>query len=191
MSEFEKPLLLEVPAELETRRLRLRAPCAGDGAMVHLSVRESLNELKPWMVWATDAYDEKSAEEWCRKAAANFLAREQLQFHVLERAGGAHLGSVGAFKFDWAVPSCEIGYWLRTSHNGQGFMTEAVVGVREMLCEQLHMRRVQIQCDEENRKSRRVAERAGFELEGILRSNVVAANNVLRNTCIYSWISAH
>src|SRR3954468_20291666 len=101
-------LLLDIPEEIETRRLVLRCPRAGNGPLTLASVRESLAELKPWMPWATDEYGLSDAEQWCRKAAALFLLREQTQFLMIGRADGQHLGNIGAFKFNWAVASCEI-----------------------------------------------------------------------------------
>ena len=41
-------------------------------------------------------------------------------------------------------------------------MTEAVQRIEQFAFEQLGARRVEIRCDEENMKSRSVAERAGF-----------------------------
>ncbi|MGD0139164.1 MAG: GNAT family N-acetyltransferase [Tepidisphaeraceae bacterium] len=182
------PLLLEIPTELHGERLTLRVPRAGDGAIVHPSVRDSLPELKRWMPWATDAYNERSGEEWCRKAAANFLSREQLQFLIFLRPEDRHVGNVGAFKFNWDIPSCEIGYWLHTAHTGRGYMTEAVGVLKDMLRSRIHARRVEIRSDAENLKSRRVAELAGFQLEGILRNDSVAVGGRLRNSCVFSSI---
>ncbi|MGD0387734.1 MAG: GNAT family N-acetyltransferase [Tepidisphaeraceae bacterium] len=182
------PLLLEIPTELNGDRLTLRVPRAGDGAVAYPSVRDSLPELKQWMPWATDAYNEQSGEEWCRKAAANFLSREQLQFLIFLRSDGRHIGNVGAFKFNWEVPSCEIGYWLHTAHTRHGYMTEAVGILKEMLRIHVHVRRVEIRSDAENLKSRRVAELAGFQLEGILRNDCVAVGGRLRDSCVFSSI---
>jgi RimJ/RimL family protein N-acetyltransferase len=182
------PLLLEIPTELNGERLTLRVPRAGDGAIVCTSVRESLAELKERMPWATDDYNQQSGEEWCRKAAANFLSREQLQFLIFLRPEGHHIGNIGAFKFNWEVPSCEIGYWLHSAHTGRGYMTEAVRTLLDMLRNNLHARRVQIRTDAENQRSRRVAELAGFQLEGILRNDCVAVGGRLRNTCVFSSI---
>jgi ribosomal-protein-serine acetyltransferase len=182
------PVLLDIPTELSSKRLTLRTPRTGDGPLIFPSVQESLAELKQWMPWATDDYDERGAEEWCRKAAADFLARKQLQFLIFSKAAGGHLGNVGAFDFKWEIPSCEIGYWLRTSHTGSGFMTEAVGTLANMLMQTLKFRRVQIRTDERNQKSRRVAELAGFQLEGILRQDSLATGGGLRDTCIFSRI---
>jgi ribosomal-protein-serine acetyltransferase len=184
------PLLLDIPGELRSDRLLLRVPRAGDGAIVYPSVRESLAELKPWMPWATDDYNEQGCEEWCRRAAAEFLSRKQAQFLIFPLGQARHVGTIGAHDFNWEIPSGEIGYWLRTADSGRGMMTEAVLLVLKMLREVLHVRRVQIRSDEQNFKSRAVAERAGFQLEGILRKDCVATGGRLRNTCVYSWIDA-
>lgn len=182
------PLLLDIPGELASDRLVLRSPRAGDGAIVTPSVRKSLAELKLWMPWATDDYNEQSGEEWCRKAAGDFLSRKQFQFLIFLRQSGEQVGNIGAFDFDWDVPNCEIGYWLRTAHTGHGYMTEAVDVLVKMLKATLGARRVQIRTDAENARSRRVAELAGFQLEGVLRNDCVAVGGRLRNTCVFSVI---
>jgi len=69
-------------------------------------------------------------------------------------------------------------------------MTEAVSILLAMLRNRVHVRRVEIRSDSENLKSRRVAELAGFQLEGILRNECLAVGGRLRNTCIYYWISS-
>lgn len=182
------PILLEIPGELGTERLLLRTPRPGDGALVWPSVRDSLAELKQWMPWAHDAYGPDDAEEWCRKSAAHFHLREQLQFLVLDRETGHHLGNVGMFKFNWAVPSCEIGYWLHTGHTGKGYMTEAVRGMTRMAMEVLQAARVQILADDRNMRSWKVAERCGYTLEGVFRFDSRAPDGSLRNTRVYSRI---
>jgi RimJ/RimL family protein N-acetyltransferase len=184
-----KPILIDIPEELHSERLILRAVRAGDGTIVLPSVRESLAELKVWMPWAVDDYSEQGAEEWCRKNAANWISREQFQFLILLRESGRHIGTMGAFKINWEIPSCEIGYWLHTTHTGRGLMTEAVKTLTEMLQGELKFRRIQILCDEQNKKSRRVAELAGYQLEGILRNDCLAFGGRLRNTCVYSSIN--
>jgi len=189
MDTKPNPFLLNIPGELSSQRLSLRTPRAGDGAVVFPSVRDSLAELKLWMPWATDDYDERGAEEWCRKAAGEFLLRKQVQYLIFSKSHGRHLGNIGAFDFKWEIPSCEIGYWLRTSHVGSGYMTEAVGVLATMLIHTLKAHRVQIRTDETNHRSRRVAELAGFQLEGILRQDSLATGGGLRNTCVFSRIT--
>jgi len=181
------PLLIDVPDTVTTARLTLRTPRAGDGELILPQVRASLPELKQWMPWATDTYALSDAEEWFRKCAAEFIRREQLQYLMLTH-DGQHLGNIGAFKFDWKVPRAEIGYWLRTDYTGRGYITEAVRGLSGMLYDLLKFARIEIRTDDRNARSYRVAERAGFTLEGVLRCDSIDAAGVLRDTRIYARI---
>lgn len=175
-------LLIDIPEQIQTARLRLRVPRAGDGAVVTPSVLESLPELKPWLPWATDAYNAEAGEEWCRKCAAEFITRQQLAYII--HLGDEHIGNISVFRLDWAVPGCEIGYWLRSKFTGQGYMAEAVDGLVAML-RGLGMVRVNIRCDENNPRSSGVAERCGFQLDGVLRA-ACRIGDTLRNDRIYS-----
>jgi ribosomal-protein-serine acetyltransferase len=182
-----EPLLLDIPESLETPRLVFRIPRAGDGPMVRASVQESLNELKQWMPWAKDDYGDRDGEEWCRRSMADFINRIQVSFILLTHAG-EHLGNVGLFAFDWDVPKCETGYWLRTKFVGQGYMTEAVNHLTAMAFQTLGAARVQIHADEFNQRSWRVAERCGFTFEGTFRNEYRYPDGRLRNTRVYSKI---
>jgi ribosomal-protein-serine acetyltransferase len=182
------PILLDIPGEISTERISMRTPHAGDGSIVAATVLDSLAELKVWMPWATDKYDGIAGEDWSRKSAANFLARTHLQFLMFLQRDNVHIGNIGAFAFNWEIPAGEIGYWLRTSHTHRGLMTEAVRGLAGVLQSKFNFRRIQIRTDEHNHRSRRVAELAGFQLEGILRNDSLATGGGLRNTCVYSQI---
>ncbi|MHB8468205.1 MAG: GNAT family N-acetyltransferase [Gaiellaceae bacterium] len=63
----------------------------------------------------------------------------------------------------------EIGYWLRADARGGGLTTRALVLVAGWALEQ-GAARVQLRAAVENAASRRVAEKAGFRFEGVLRS---------------------
>jgi ribosomal-protein-serine acetyltransferase len=188
MSDEINPILVDVPQEIVGERVLIRALRAGDGSLVYPSVRESLAELRRWMPWATDDYNRETCEEWCRRAAADILLRKQLGYAILLRKDGRHIGGIGAGKINWNVPACEIGYWVHTAHTKRGYATEAVGILLGMLRDRLGMKRVEIRCHSENRASRRVAERAGFEMEGILRNDSRGVDGSLRSTCVFSWI---
>jgi len=183
------PLLLDIPEQFSTPRLTLRIPQPGDGAIIYSGVRESLPELKRWMPWATDEYTQENAEEWCRRAIAAFITRSSLRYRIYMKDGPEYLGNIGAERFDWEVTKCEIGYWLRTSHYGRGYITEAAGGLIQMLKGIMRPNRIEIRCDVQNLKSRRVAERLGFELEGILRADTREKDGKLRDTCVYALVA--
>ena len=98
------------------------------------------------------------------------------------------MGSGGLHRIDWSVPSFEIGYWCHTSFAGHGYITEAVRGIAAFAFDFLSASRVEIRCDSLNRRSVRVAERAGFRLEAELRNAEAGTDGSLRNTLIFSML---
>lgn len=159
-------LLRDIPEVIETDRLRLRSPHAGDGQAVYDAYEDSETELKRWMAWA-HGYSVEAAEMSARRGQINFLTRETLPLLIIRKTDGVYLGGTGLHDIDWSVPRFEIGYWLSTRYTGNGYMTEAVIGLTNFCREQLQARRVTIRCDALNTRSRQVAERAGFALESI------------------------
>ena len=81
----------------------------------------------------------------------------------------------------------EIGYWIRTGYEGQGYVKETVEGLTQFAIN-LGARRIEIHTDSRNERSWRVAERAGFVLEGILQMTYRDVDGKLGDTRIYAKI---
>lgn len=64
----------------------------------------------------------------------------------------------------------DIGYWLGAPGRGRGLMTRAVKLVSDWGLGPRGLARIEIRAAVDNVASQRVAERAGFEREGVLRS---------------------
>lgn len=187
------PVLIKVPEQILTERLVIAAPRVGLGQALNAAICESLDELKPWMPWAQSAPTVEESETVLRHQAAKFLLRSDLvyQFYLKTPEGqaGRLLGGTGLHRLDWTVRRFEIGYWVRKSAQGQGYVTEAVAALARMAFEELRARRVEIRMDADNARSRAVAERCGFELEGILRREGLTVAGEPRDTCVYARIS--
>lgn len=194
MSELRDPVLIDVPERLDGERTVLLAPRSGIGAELAVVIGQSLSHLRPWMPWAQEAPTAESSELVVRRMQADFIARRDLTYQLYARrtdgSPGRLLGGTGLHRMDWAVRRFEIGYWIRPEAVGQGHVTEAVKLLTNMAFDQLAARRVEIRCDPRNVKSRSVAERCGFELEGILRNEALGVDGHARDTCVYSRITA-
>lgn len=183
-----KPILVDVPESFDTERLTIRAPRPGDGQQMNAAIRESWAELQPWMPWAAgDPPDEDETEMRLRKARARFLLREDLWLLLFLKGGQTLVGSSGLHRIDWNVPRFEIGYWVRSSYAGRGYITEAVKGITDFAISGLGAWRVEIRCDSRNQKSAAVARRAGFQLEATLHNNERHhLTGQLRNTLVFA-----
>ena len=169
---MKNPLLRDFPEEFETERLLIRAPRAGDGGELAIAVRESWTELSAWMRWASGSPgDEAFYEEHVRESRARFLLRQDLGLMLYLKGSSTLVGRSGLHRINWHVPRFEIGYWVRTSYSGQGYITEAVIGIAAFAFDVLGARRVEIRCDSLNERSAAVARRAGFAHEATLHND--------------------
>lgn len=182
------PLLLDIPEQFETERLLLRAPRRGDGKIINPSIVESHESLRQWMPWAKNIASVEENEEFALRSLARFILREELNYVVFERASGEHAGMTGFHHIDWSVPCFEMGYWLRTRFEGQGYMTEAVNALTRFAFDTLQAERIEIRCDVQNSRSAAVAQRAGYILEGTFRHDARDVQGELRTTLIFARI---
>ena len=181
----------------ETERLLIRPPRLTDVAAVHKAVAESYAALRQWMDWArspepqregTDGHLRLGIQQWRELR----LGREAdpLPLLLFRREDGRFLGTSGFHNCVWEVPRLEMGYWLRSSAQGCGYMTEAVRAIAEAALTKWRARRISIWCDATNIVSTRVAERAGFALEARLREHRLHSDGTVQDTLIYARYSA-
>lgn len=182
------PILMEIPESFESERLLIRAPHWGDGAVVNEAVSESFEELKPWMPWAQTMPTLEQSETDIRQARLRYLERVDLRLLLFHKKTGQFVGSSGLHRIDWQARKFEIGYWVRTSLARQGYVTEAVNAIVQFAIHKLRANRIEIRCDSLNVRSAKVAERAGFTLEGVLRSDECGADGSLRSTMIFAKV---
>ncbi|GAF13558.1 acetyltransferase, GNAT family [Bacillus sp. JCM 19046] len=186
---MRNPILLNVPEEFFTERLHIRMPRPGDGKLVHEAICASQEELKQWLSFASKNQSVEDVEIITREAHSKFLLREHLRFFVFQKNTRTFIATISLHNADWEVPKFEIGYWVDSRYSGQGYISEAVRGLTEFAFNQLGANRLTIRCDPRNVKSKAVAERAGFQLEGILKNDEWSIDGtVLTDTCIYANI---
>jgi RimJ/RimL family protein N-acetyltransferase len=128
---------------------------------------------------------------WIAAAHAAAETAGQIPFAIVERAGGAAVGSTRFLDIQPANRSLEIGYtwigrrWQRTAVN-----TACKLLLLTHVFETLRAHRVQFKTDRRNERSQRALEGIGAVFEGILRRNMVLADGFVRDSVYYSVIDA-
>jgi ribosomal-protein-serine acetyltransferase len=141
----------------------LRAWSAADLHPMHAAVVSSLEHLKPWMPWATDAYasDPANATDYLERTINERAERTGFGYAVIEASTGAIQGSaslmgrIGPHAF-------EIGYWIHVEHTGQGLATRTAAALTEAGLALPSVERIEIQHDLDNQISGRVPARLGY-----------------------------
>ena len=183
MEQIRRP---RFPELIETARLIIRPPHPDDGAEVNAAIRETFADLHRWMKWASYLPSVAETEQRRQHAHEAWLAGKDFNVQAHLKTSGALAVCAGLHPLDWDVPKFEIGYWCRARYQGSGYVTETVKALTRVGFETFAAKRIEIRCDERNIRSRRVAERAGYSLEAILKHDQVAPDGSLRNTLVFA-----
>jgi [ribosomal protein S5]-alanine N-acetyltransferase len=105
-------------------------------------------------------YTEEDAWEFLRSTT-------ETAFAVINKRTGDLLGGIGL-----RLPADgigEVGYWVRREARGRGVATRALLLISRWALEDQKLVRVQLTAEPGNVASQRVAEKAGYTREGLLR----------------------
>ncbi|GAA3357564.1 GNAT family protein [Saccharopolyspora gregorii] len=101
------------------------------------------------------------------------LRGERLAFAIVDpHVPSRILGGASLYDVDREQLRAGVGYWLAADARGRGVATRSVRLLAAWAFDELGMLRLELTCDPANIPSRRVAERCGFALEGVLRSHL-------------------
>lgn len=146
-----------------------------------LSNKNILNNLRDGLPYP---YTEKDAEEYI-DFILNSNPNDTFAYSI--DVDGRAVGSIGAFRQrNIHFRTAELGYYLSEEYWGRGIMTIAVKQICEKLFSETDILRIFAEPFENNAGSRRVLEKAGFQLEGILKNNAFKNGKVL-NMALYSY----
>ena len=96
-------------------------------------------------------------------------------------------GLIGLKDTDETNKKTEIGYWLSSGFQHKGVVTKCCKALIAYAFENMKMNRVQLKAGTENVRSRAVAERLGFELEGIERDGELHSRGYI-DLAVYSLL---
>jgi RimJ/RimL family protein N-acetyltransferase len=177
-----------LPEQLETPRLLLRVPALGDAPALNAAIAESFPELTRWMDWSAEPQSLEDTARFCVDARDDWEADLRFGLIMIDKLDGVVVGGTGYPSIDWGVPKFEIGYWCRTTHVGQGYASEATQALASFAFDAMQAVRVELWMDDRNERSWRVAERMGFEIEGVLRGDARNNDGSIRNTRVYGLV---
>ena len=113
-------------------------------------------------------YDQSMARGWIASHQEAFEAGEAATFAITLADSGELVGAVG-LQYEARNQLAEIGYWIGKPHWGNGYATSAAQAIIEFGFSHWDLNRVQARHITTNPASGRVMEKAGMQLEGVLR----------------------
>lgn len=153
---------------ITTERLLLEPTAPAHAPEILAAVESSQRELAVWMPWAREPRLD-STLDWATRAERSIAEGVEASFTL--RLDGEVAGHVSLMRKAPMQDYAEIGYWLRSDLAGKGLMTEAAGAVVRYGFEELSLNRIELRAAVANLASIRVAEKLGFQREGVLRGN--------------------
>ncbi|TDU88804.1 ribosomal-protein-serine acetyltransferase [Kribbella voronezhensis] len=143
--------------------------------------------------WFPDAFQEPPVLEVTRaglaEGAKGWVDGELLPLSIAVKADdGWQLVGWAQLIINQAKRSGEVGYWLDAGFVGRGLVTRAVSAILDHAFGPLGLERIGLTATADNVRSRAVAERLGFTLEGVLRE-AAAFPTGRRDVALYGLLS--
>lgn len=155
--------------ELTDGTISLRPYLTDDVEDLYQAVRESMNELQPWMPWCHPDYSIEESRDWLALREDARSNGTEYDFCISDARTGRFLGGVGLNQIKDQHRAANLGYWIRTSAAGRGVATSAARLVARFGFEELNLIRIEIVAATGNLASQRVAEKVGAVREGVMR----------------------
>lgn len=159
--------------ELTDGRILIRPFREDDIDVVYEAVRESINEVAPWLAWCHPNYSKDETAAFILSRAEAWKDEAEYSFAVTEAATGRFLGGVGLNQINRLHRIANLGYWVRTGSTKQGVASAATRLIAGFGFNRAGLHRLEIIVAVGNHASLRAAEKAGATREGILRKRLL------------------
>jgi RimJ/RimL family protein N-acetyltransferase len=181
---------LDLPERLEAPNFVIRSFQPGDGARMQAAVSASYQHLRPWLSWPSATVTIEESERKARRCRASYMLQEDFTLGIFSADERELLGGTGFHLREGPVDSqsAEIGMWIAGGHAGRGLGTAVLTALLGWGFSDWPWLRLAWHCDTNNHASRRVAEKAGMRLEGILRGQKAAVGPGRRDTACYGLL---
>ena len=169
---------------LSDRHIRLRLPLAYDETAVFEACQD--REIQRWVPIPVP-YRREHARAWIADAERGWSEGRHGDLAIADASSDRFLGAIGVRPIEEHRAS--IGYWVAPAERGRGVATDAVGLLGRWALIQLNLRRLELFHFAGNDASGRVAEKVGFQREGVLRAYVVIRGEP-RDCIMYSLLAS-
>ena len=144
-------------------------------------------EIAKWIPMVPYPYTRDDAREYLRSVKEGWRDGTGAAFAITDAATGAVLGSIG-LHLHRSDRRASVGYWLAREARGRGVATHALRLISEWALRELGIERLELIAEPINEASCKVAERAGYRREGVLRSYLPTPTRGRRDVVMYSLL---
>ena len=141
-------------------------------------------EIARWLAFVPQPYNLDDARRYIQDCIET--SGDRRPFAITDAETGALIGSI-----DMRITRLgagHIGYWMAPQARRRGRTTAALRALSRWAIEELGLGRLELATDQHNIASQRVAEKAGFQREGVLRAMLPTREGARRDGVMFSLL---
>jgi diaminopimelate decarboxylase len=142
---------------------------ATDSQILFDCVDSNRHHLKTWLPWVEFTEHSSDSRGFIEIEEHAYLLAKRVSYGIFLE--NALIGMIAFHEIDWDNEQAAIGYWISLGYQGKGFITKVCSSLISYGFSELKLKKITIRCATGNHRSRAVAERLRFELEGVLTAN--------------------
>jgi RimJ/RimL family protein N-acetyltransferase len=148
-----------------------------------------MDSIGRWQAWCTPRFSMEDGRHWIARTRLAWQGvGDECALAIADRETDELIGSIALNHWQSENGMANVGYWVRQSHQERGVATAAV----RLLCRHAlrvtELTRLEIVIAADNHASRRVAEKAGAQFEGIARRRLTLRGEPL-DAAIYALVA--
>jgi RimJ/RimL family protein N-acetyltransferase len=168
--------------ELRDEDLLLRPMNEGDADAVYEACQDL--EIQRWIQVIPSPYTEADASAYVEEARRSWADGKGGSFAIVDATSGELVGAIGVRLGEIGA----VGYWVKREARGREVATRAVGLLSRWALTEGGVERLELLTNPDNLASQRVAEKAGFQREGLLRSRMRRRDGQRSDSVIFSLL---
>jgi ribosomal-protein-serine acetyltransferase len=125
--------------------------------------------LSQWLAWPLHAKSEGFFLTFIKQSLIDYAEGKGMVCAIIYQ--GELVGNISFNTINHSLKMAVIGYWLSETHQGNGIITRSVSTLINLAFFELCFDKIQISVAVDNQPSRKVCERLGMKLEGIITNS--------------------
>ena len=167
--------------------LLIRTYTPDDAAELFSAIDGSRKHLQPWLNWVGSTTKPEHSLQFIQNSLEQLRMQEGLALGIFYK--GSIAGGIGMHEWDQNTRRAQVGYWLAQGHEGKGLVHRSLNKFAAHLFEKIGLNKIEVRFAPANKRSARVAERLGCQVEGVIRQCIM--RNGVQDDVVVAGILKH
>ncbi len=135
------------------------------------AINHSRVHLSPWLAWVNPTTKQDHSLQFIKYSMQAIENQESLALGIF--FDGNVIGGIGMHQWNHIVKKAQVGYWIAKEYEGHGIVTQSLKQFLRFLFEKTSLNKIEIHFSPANKRSAKVAEKLGAQVEGVLRQSAI------------------